>query len=207
MQKLLSAKNIKAIEESVQKAEEQTYAEIVPIIYQKSDFYPASHLRMAIFCATTFLIVSLEYLQIKDPAILIYGLLAFLCVGYFLAFIPSLKRFLTTNAEIKEEVYQRAMEFFVDNKLYATKKNSAVLIFISLMEKKALIFSDFGIKKEKSIIKIQRAFFKRYKSDNLAETLIHTIDKLTEILKVNHPVKEGEDNPNELADSFNPTKK
>jgi putative membrane protein len=81
----------------------------------------------------------------EDPIALIWIQIPGMLVGYFLAYIPFFKRLFTSSKEIEEEVYQRSLEVFYENKVSMTRDRTGIMIFISLLERKVEVLADCGI--------------------------------------------------------------
>lgn len=132
----------KAIKDSELKAD----IEIVPVILKQSDLYPVAHFRLGIIVAVLFsVLLYISPLYFINPLWYISIQLPGFFVGYILAFIPKLKRLLITKNEIEEEVYQRGVELFFEEKIHLTKKHNGVLVFISELERKIEIIIDHGL--------------------------------------------------------------
>ncbi len=133
---------LKAIKDCELKAD----IEIVPAILEMSDSYHAAHFRLGIFCAVfVTAILYLSPLLILNPLwYFIIQLISFI-VGYFLAFHSFLKKMFITKSEATEEVYQRSIELFYEEKVHCTEKRNGILVFISAMERKIEIRMDIGL--------------------------------------------------------------
>lgn len=109
------------------------------VVHCRSDHYPASHFRSALFfslCASMALYFTPW--DFYDPIWYLYCQIPALLFGYFAAVNIRLKRLFTTSGEMKEEVYQMALEVFhrIENLSFDTK-----LIYVSLLEKRIEIIS------------------------------------------------------------------
>jgi putative membrane protein len=141
----LTTENKKLITEAVKKAESQTSGEILPVILQKSDFYPAAHFRLSIVVGMLFAITFYYNYDFTDPITLLWAQLPGMILGYCLAFIPFFKRVFTTKPEMNEEVHQRAIEVYFENHVSMTRDRTGIMIFVSLLEKKVEVLADCGI--------------------------------------------------------------
>lgn len=197
---MLSQNEAKKIEEIISNCEMQTDAEFVPVIVKQSDLYPAAHFRLALFLGL-LIPIGLYYLPwtFYDPIWYLYAQLPALIVGYFLAYNKKLKRLFSTRFELTEEVRQRAQEYFLTKGLTATTKRSAVLIFISLLEKRIEIIADMNVIKalstgeQKTLFKEKiKTFQKSVKDKPLAVALEELILSLTQSLKTHFPKTAGE---------------
>lgn len=197
---MLSQNEAKKIEEIIAKCEMETDAEFVPVIVKQSDLYPAAHFRLALFLGL-LIPIGLYYLPwtFYDPIWYLYAQVPALIAGYFLAYNKKLKRFFSTRFELTEEVRQRAQEYFLTNGLTSTTKRSAVLIFISLLEKRIEIIADMNVIKalstgeQKTLFKEKiKIFQKSVKDKSLDLALEELILGLTQSLKAHFPKTVGD---------------
>lgn len=204
---MLSQKELLNIESIVKECELKTDAEFVPVIFRQSDLYPAAHFRLAIFFAL-ILPMALYYVPwtFYDPIWYLYTSMGGLILGYILGYNSTLKRIFSTRFELSEEVRQRASEYFLENGLHATKKRSAILIFVSLMEKRIEILADMNVinalstAEKKTLFRSQvKSFSKQTKSQGLEKALGSLIRSMTSELQTHLPKKA--DSINELPDS------
>lgn len=182
------------IESSIKMVEEQTNGEVVPIVFKKSDNYPGSHLRSAILFGMLFPIaLYLVPIDFGRPEFYVYTQILGLAFGYLIAFRPSIKRLFCTFGEMKEEVYQRSVQAFMENGLHLTKENNGVLVAISLMERKIEILADKGINEKvaKGTWKdITKVIAKDLKRGSLNDALVDAIQEVGKHLKEHFPKTE-----------------
>lgn len=140
------------VTQAVKEAELKTSGEIVPMIVSSSYEYPR-----AIFVTT--LLYSLLLTYALAHVLSTYLWLDFFNVHYFfLLFVPlflilfwvvskyrSLARMFISKEEMNIEVEEEATKSFFFERLYETKENNGILLFISVFEKKAWILADRGI--------------------------------------------------------------
>ncbi len=204
---MLSQKELLSIEAVVKECELKTDAEFVPVIFKQSDLYPASHFRLAITMAL-ILPMALYYAPwtFYDPIWYLYSTLLGLIMGYALAYNHKLKRLFSTRFELSEEVRQRASEYFLENGLHGTQKRSAILIFISLMEKRIEILADMNVisalstAEKKTLFREHiKAFQKDVKTTGLEKSLSTLLRAMTRDLETHLPRKNS--SVNELSDS------
>lgn len=68
-------------------------------------------------------------------------------VAYALtALVPTLQRWLTSDATLERRVAQRAAEAFLEAEVFATRDRTGVLLFLALLEHRVLVLADSGIK-------------------------------------------------------------
>ncbi len=133
------------IKEAIVEAELKTSGEIVPVILSKSDFYPAAHFRLALFFAFLFALLTYNFYDFEDSITLVWVQIPGMILGYLLGYIPFLKRLATTQNEMQEEVFQRALEVFHSSNVSKTKDRTGIMIYVSLLERRVEVMADNGI--------------------------------------------------------------
>ncbi len=196
----------KKIEECVERVESETSGEIVPAMMESSDHYAVAHMRLAIIMAFVFAVAFYLLMpELKNPIWLLWVQVPGLVAGYLLAFIPSVKRIFLRQAEIDEEVHQRALEVFFANELHSTRDRNGVLIFISALEKRVEMVADRGIDElveEGTWNLVVEEMVADLKAKNYTDGVCKAIEKCGAILKEHFPLKEGEHHHDELANSI-----
>lgn len=158
VQKYLSESEITDISKAVQEVEALTNGEIVPMIVHRSSAIRHVPVVLALSFALVFLGIeflglngwylshSLPFLQ-GHWAYQAGFLLLLMLLAWGLAHRQVVQRFLTSDQDEKEQVERRAqLEFFL-HRLNHTEKKTGILIFVSVMERRAVILADEGIAK------------------------------------------------------------
>ena len=186
------------VEEAIKTIELTTSGEIVPAIFGQSDFYPASHFRLSLFIGLLVPSIFLFFTNlIQDPLDILWLQIPGIVLGYYLAYIPIFKRYLSTKAEKLEEVHQRALQAFFENDLHTTEDRTGILIMISVLEHRVEILADQGINDkvpQDTWNKILEPLVHSLKQDRLGEGLVHTIVECGKILSKHFPIKENDKN-------------
>lgn len=133
------------LRDTIEKAESKTSGEIVPVILDKSDFYPAAHFRLALIIGIFFSFTCYYSYDFDDPIMLLWIQIPGMITGYLLAYLTPLKRLFTSKSEMDEETFQRALEVFYNNNVSMTKDRTGIMLYISLLERKAFVLADCGI--------------------------------------------------------------
>jgi len=196
----LDKKNIK---EAIKEVELKTSGEVVPVILKQSDFYPAAHFRLALIMGIFFSLLCYYLYDFDDPITLIWAQIPGTLFGYALAYIPILKRMLTTVKERQEEVHQRAIEIFYENKVSMTRDRTGIMIFISLLERKVEVLADCGINE-----KVPKDYWNELvqnlsrdiASGNMISGVVSSIQTCGESLQKSFPIKS--DDTNEIIDEL-----
>ncbi|MBX3039959.1 MAG: hypothetical protein KF789_04540 [Bdellovibrionaceae bacterium] len=141
--------DLKRIEEAVVRAESKTAAEIVPLIVRRSS--AIGHLPLMIFSLLSFLTLVLlwPFHDLVDAA---YGdywlpllLLGWLAVAFPLAKLHHVQRWLIPDVDEDFQARRRAWAEFAANRVASKKDRKGVLLFVSMMERKAVFLVDEGL--------------------------------------------------------------
>ncbi len=206
------------IKQTVAEQEKHTTGEIALALTAESDTYSFWELFFAVICGafifalllplTPYINAFLEsgFWHVQSwyvPAF--FGLASFLFIALFfaLANIPAIDRLIIPYLVRHKAVYNRAIRYFVESGVYATKENSGILIFISVMEREVRIIADFGIGE-----KIEQSYWdaiasdlsKAFKGNYVAEGILSAVEQCGKILAEAFPAKK--ENPNELVDGL-----
>ena len=150
--KYLSDQEIQQISEAVKKAESHTSGEIVPVIVKRSS--AIGHIPLVLTFILLLLTLFAEFPWMNSPALRpwlfmwpLIGIFYYI-LSHFIARAFWIQRILTANVDEEMQVTRRAqLEFFL-NGVKGTKESTGILIFISVMERRAVILADEGIAKK-----------------------------------------------------------
>lgn len=144
-----------AVQSAVQRAEKRTAGEIVPVVVARSANYEVATWRGGAVATLLSLAGGLLFFQVYGgagpagvPALLIV-LGAALPIGVLGAlaatFVSSLRRLFVGRAHLDEAVRRRALQFFVQEEVFATRGRTGILLFVSLLERRVEVIGDTGI--------------------------------------------------------------
>jgi putative membrane protein len=114
---------------------------------------------------------------------------------YLFQIVPVMKTAFIGVKRKELTVMQRAMRAFYEKGLYKTKKNTGVLFFLSLLERKVWVLADIGINE-----KIDQATPNRFanlvsqgiKDGNSCEALCAAIKEAGDLLEKHFPITPGD---------------
>lgn len=148
----LSDSDIKNIGNAIHSAELNTSGEIVAMIVRRSS--TIGHIPLLLTLAFTVLFLIFEmggYILNWSHVpywIWPFAVLLFYFVSVFLSELAVLQRWLTPKSDQAEQVMRRAQLEFFTNGVNKTKRSTAILIFLSIMEKQAVVLADEAIAKK-----------------------------------------------------------
>ncbi|MBK8394533.1 MAG: hypothetical protein IPL26_04705 [Leptospiraceae bacterium] len=209
MKKIFTEIELEQIKKAVQEAEKTTSAEIVPVFFESCGIYADTYWKSGILFAS---IISFLYLIFDNLNYITFdmnlqyfftmqmsaGLLGVIAVYL----IPSWKRLLLDRMDVKNRVRDVAFRVFLEESVFNTKERTGMLLFMSFLEKEAVILGDEGINKKvnpeiwKGILTQLTSGMKR---GDKTTAIIHTIQVMGNLLK-QFPIQAND--KNELSDEL-----
>jgi len=204
--------DLEAIREAVQRAERRTRGEIVPMVVPVSARYrDASYLAGLIVALVTLAaLVSVDYGWVRwrwtghHPGWMIVGVLAAYALGSFIGRFPRVIRLLISDERMAMKVRLRAERAFYEQGLHKTKEGTGILIFLSLLERRAQILADQAIDARVppgTWEILVRDLVQGIRADRQTKALCDAIARCGDLLALHFPASGG-DNPNELPDEL-----
>ena len=195
------------ITRTVQRVEEQTTGEIVPMVVSASHTYPEAELTGALTLAgplalaAAFATASLLWWQGEVLWLFFgYGALFFLLARLLVRHSPSLLRLFLRPERVAAEVERGAFTHFFAAGLQATRDATGVLIYISVLEREVWILGDRGINEQlppqtwqESVSRLTAGI----REQRQAAALCTTIEEIGRLLRTHFPPKS--DDRNELS--------
>ncbi len=191
------------ISQAVLEAEKRTTGEIVPMIVTQSDDYSGARWRLAVAGALFSGFLAYFFLADYDPVWILYAQIPGLYIGYALGNFGVLLRPFMLEEKIDEEVKQRALQAFYEHNLHATKDRTAILIMVSLLERRVEILADAGINSKVSQDTWQGIvsdMITCIKTNDLSEGFCIAVSECGDILAKDFPG--NRDNPDEVSNKL-----
>ncbi len=193
---------------AVQDAERKTSGELVPMLVCDSHSYPLAAVRGGTLVA---LILSILLTDTVAGMFWLHSsnMWVFLCLFFPLYWLanmlisnnPVLKRPFLFNDETEIEVQNAAFAAFFEERLYKTRDDNGILIYISLLEHRAWILADSGINERIESGQWDAALqliTTGIKEGHACDSLCQAIGMIGDILEKEFPVRD--DDQNELHD-------
>lgn len=207
---MLSDEERLRVEAAVQTAEQQTSAEIVPMIVGRSGVYREAHHRAGLLSAvlvlTALLTIETTWLPWGWHAANAVWLLGVTILGYafgsWLGAWPPVLRLFTSRERMHRKVQLRAELAFAQHGLARTRERTGLLLLVSLLERQVYVLADQSLRDRISTEQWQAAVavvVERLKAGDLAGGLCGGIEASGKLLARACPSRAG-DNPNELSD-------
>lgn len=202
--KFISDHQIAEVSKLVKQAELQTSGEVVPVIIRQSGRYQylAMYFAFSVLLSLLFIQPSFMHLFYSGFWQLIWLVLfiVFYFIGLLLSRSSWFVRMFVSQAELLKNVEERAEFEFYRHGLMKTDDSTGVLLFVSLLEHKAVILADKGISE-----KLPKEYWQKtlaqmipfFKQKDLFSAYKLGINSIGEELKTHFP-KRGHD-VNELS--------
>jgi putative membrane protein len=195
MEHALNADERKRLDLRIAEAENRTGAQIVLAVIQRSDAYHelpwkafamgASLAALAVFISN--ILPSPSSPLISALSIIVTILAAGGCFAISCVFIPAFARLFLSRHRAEAETKQYAESLFLSRQLFATKDRRAVLVLVSLFERRIVVLPDTGLVDQLDpgttnlIIDAMRPLLK---AGRIAQALETGLEKLEEMIRL-----------------------
>lgn len=205
--KFLTDDEVKKVSAAVHNAEQQTSGEIVPMVVRRSSM--VGHVPFQLYSLVVifilFLRLALDGADLNWRLDLAAGVVGVLSVplALWLSRSQHVQRWLIPKMDRDFEVLERAKLEFYESHIFQTQGQTGVLIFISLMEKQAVVLADKAISSKMPTETWQAVvdlIISGIQSGAPAAGLISAVEKCGHILAENFPIQPRDKNelPNDL---------
>lgn len=208
----LTVEEQERIKSTVQRAEQQTRAEIVPMIVPRSGFYRDAQHWAGLVLAMTVLTVLLTCESLWLPwgwhasnaawlvlaTILAYG------IGSWFGTLGPVIRLFTSRERMRHKVRLRAEQGFVRHAISQTRERTGVLILLSVLERQIYVLPDRLLAQQVPADRwsqVVQAAVARLKTRDIAGGLCEGIEQCGRLLAEICPSRPG-DNPDELSNQL-----
>ena len=199
---VLTAQDASDIHEAIAAAEKRTVGEIVPVIVERSDRHPGAYWLAALFAVLLFSALLAAWLPWEVPFLLLACQALFGPAGYGLAvLLPGYRRAFISEARATEMAEEQAFQEFYRHGLHRTQAQTGVLLFISLLEHRAIVIADEGIDAKVEPDRWTRtndAILDGIRAGSLRNGVVAGIESAAEVLEEFFPWEEGD--RNEISD-------
>lgn len=134
-----------SVERAVAAAEARSLGQIVPVVVARSARYHEAPFAAAVLggaLATAVVLLFRLPVTLRELAVLQAAAAG---AGALLARVPAVERFLAGDAALAAAAQARALRAFHAHGLHRTSRGTGVLVFASLLERRAVILGDHGI--------------------------------------------------------------
>ena len=183
-------------------AERRTVGEILPVVLERSDRHPAAAWLAALATALSGSLALVPWLPWHNPPLLLLAQVALGALGYVAArLLPDFQRFFLSEARADEMAAEQALQEFHNHGLQHTEGRTGVLLFVSLLEHRAIVLADEGIHARvtpETWNATNERLLAGLRRGSLCDGLCDAIASAGEVLATHFPAAEGD--RNELPD-------
>jgi putative membrane protein len=189
---------------TTQEVESRTIGEIVVMVVDRSDHYMEAEVLGGVLLGSllSFILTLLFFHSSIWAYVPLSILLFFPCLLLFKR-AEALKKLLIGTRRKEEAVRLRAERSFFEKGLYRTKKNTGVLFFLSLLERKIWILADKGIYEkmdQETLNRFANEVSRGIRENRACEALIQAIQEIGALLSKHFPITP--DDTDELPDNI-----
>jgi putative membrane protein len=204
---LITDSEIQKLSELVRESEKQTQGEIVPILVRRSA--SVGHVPLLLLSSFMVLVFILERTWVS----LFWGLwptwiylplmLILTALSVVLSRWDCFQRWFTSNQDESHQVFRRAQLEFHLSPVHQTRAGTGILIFASLMEKRAVVLADKAIADKvpaETWNEVTQLLTQEFKANRYALGFEKAILRSAELLKTHLPAENH--NPNEVCNQL-----
>ncbi len=200
---LFSEADARAVEAAIARVEQHSSAELVVAVLPRSADHWRGRVAVALAWSLAAALAALHFLPWKaaDAALVaqvIVGAATFIALGW-----PPLQRFFVSPAGAQRAAHARAFQLFAERGLYGTQGRTALLIFVTELERRVVLLGDATIHAELGQSGWQREvarLVERIRQGRLRDGLMEVIAELEPRLAAVAPAHAGK--RNELPDAI-----
>ena len=189
---------------TVHEVESKTIGEIVVMVVDHSDHYIEAEVLGGILLGSLLsLIATLLYFHSSIWSYVPLSFLFFFPCRFLFQRVDILKRLFIGIRKKEEAVRLRAEQAFFERGLYKTKKNTGVLFFLSLLERKVWVLADKGIYEkmnQETLNRFANEVSRGIKENQACEALSKAIQEIEVLLSRHFPITpdDTDELPNEV---------
>jgi putative membrane protein len=190
------------VEAAIEKAETLTSGELVPIIVRRSS--TVGHVPIILTFVLLLLQVvfdlptyQLEWVHWPEGLLWLCNLLVTLLLVRLLSPLHFVERLFTSKMDQAEQVEARALLEFYEHELQDTKGRTGILIFVSIMEQRAVVLGDKAISEKLESSDWQKVvdrLIKGVRQKDLAFGFEEAIALSADLLKKHFPIQPNDKN-------------
>ena len=177
---------------TVHEVESKTIGEIVVMVVDHSDHYIEAEVLGGILLGSLLsLIATLLYFHSSIWSYVPLSFLFFFPCRFLFQRVDILKRLFIGIRKKEEAVRLRAERAFFEKGLYKTKKNTGVLFFLSLLERKVWVLADKGIYEkmnQETLNRFANEVSRGIKENQACEALSKAIQEIEVLLSQHFPI-------------------
>jgi putative membrane protein len=195
-ERFFSAEEKERLKATTQDVESRTIGEIVVMVVDHSDHYiEAEVLGSVLLGSLLSLILSVLFFHASLWFYIPLSFLFFFPFWFVFIKVEALKKLFIGSRRREEAVRLRAERAFFERGLYRTKKNTGVLFFLSLLERKVWVLADKGIHEKMdqgTLDRFANEVSRGVKQGRACDALSQAIQEIGVLLSRHFPITAGD---------------
>lgn len=199
---ILSEAEAREVEAAVARVESESAAEVVVAVVPQSQDYWQGRMLVTIGWALAAGLAFLYFEPWREPGLALLVEIAVGAVAFAVSGQSWLRRLLVSEAAAGRAVSARAFQLFAERGLYATRGRTALLIFVSELERRVVLLGDHAIHAElgqRGWDEQVQLLLRHIKAGNAKLGLLEVLEQLAPHLAAVAP--RAADDVNELPDA------
>lgn len=201
-EKFFTAEEKEKLRATIHEAESRTIGEIVAMVIDHSDHYLEVEVLGGILLGSLLsLVLTLLFFHSSLWSYIPLSFIFFLPCWWLFMRVETFKKLFIGARRKEEAVRLRAEQAFFEKGLYKTKKNTGVLFFLSLLERKVWVLADKGIYEkmdQETLNRFANEVSRGIKEGRACEALSQAIQEIGVLLSKHFPITS--DDTDELSD-------
>lgn len=192
------------LKKTIAAIEAETSVELVVAISPRSDSYTDARLKSGLalgILSTLFLVFSpLVFSEFQAMSIMT---LSYITGLLLVEAVPTVKRLLIPEKRKSSYVNRAASTYFLEHNLCATRQRTAVLVYISILERRCKLLGDIGVRAAVpggDWRDMEAEFERIFGKGDILSGILDTLPGLTDTFAAYLPP--GDTNPDELANEI-----
>lgn len=202
--KIFNKEDSRKIKETTRVAESKTIGEVAVMVVDSSSLYIEAEIIGGILLGGLLsLILTVSFFHSSVWFYVPLNFILFFPSAFLFRKLPFLKTAFIGKKRLAETVRLRSVRAFYEKGLYKTRKNTGVLFFISLLERKVWVLADKGIYEkitQESLNKFANVVSKGIMEKRATDALCEAIKEAGELLAEHFPITH--DDTDELPDDM-----
>lgn len=194
--KFFSEEEMAKIQETTRSVEKGTIGEVAVMVVDSSDRYMEAEVLGGMLAGSLLsLILTVSYFHFSIWAYIPLSFLLFFPSWFLFNKFPSLKTAFIGLKRKERAVMERAVRAFYEKGLYKTRKNTAVLFFLSLLEHKVWVLADSGIYEkidQETLNRFAKKVSQGIRAGRACDALCDAVKEAGELLARHFPVTPGD---------------
>ena len=201
-EKFFTAEEKEKLRATIHEAESRTIGEIVAMVIDHSDHYLEVEVLGGVLLGSLLsLVLTLLFFHSSLWSYIPLSFIFFLPCWWLFMRVETFKKLFIGARRKEEAVRLRAEQAFFEKGLYKTKKNTGVLFFLSLLERKVWVLADKGIYEkmdQETLNRFANEVSRGIKEGRACEALSQAIQEIGVLLSKHFPITS--DDTDELPD-------